>query len=517
MLSTQQISEIHQLRQQQEWSERRIARHLGISRNTVSQYLAQNGDSPPQAIAPTPKPSRRHSSKLDPFKPLIEEWLAEDSGLSSRVVFQKLQRTAAGFDCGYTLVKDYLQVRRPRSAPRAFTRMEPLAGERFEADWAHFDSLDYSGDKRKLYAFCMVECHSRMLYVEFTHSQSFETFIRCHIHAFRFFSGVAREIWYDNLASAVAERDGNLIRFNPRLYAFAKLYRFIPRACHPAAGWEKGKVERAIGYLRQNFWPLRLFTGLADVNRQVRQWLEETANQRKHSETRDTPRDRFRPDCLRPLPDIDADYRDIVTPIVHKDLRLWFDGNRYCAPPSTVGRRITVKADESNVTLYEQERELASYPRCWSRAQTIGADRFHNAILAQLPAVAKSAAQQRLVQLVGGEIEDYLRGIADGGARNLHRQIQELLVFTRDFGPEEVGKAIHRAHLAKAFGADYVGNILRQSLAPRALQPPLSLKQMSLLELIPDPLSLVGYDALLLPSAQSDSSATKDAPAHEQQ
>ncbi len=318
----------------------------------------------------------------------------------------------------------------------------------------------------------------------------------------------------DNLASAVAERDGNLIRFNPRLYAFAKLYRFTPRACHPAAGWEKGKVERAIGYLRQNFWPLRVFSGLADVNHQVRQWLEDTANQRRHAETRDTPRDRFRPDCLRPLPDIDADYRDIATPMVHKDLRFCFDGNRYCAPPSAVGRRITVKADESTVTLYEQERELTSYPRSWARAQTIGTDRFRHAILAQLPAVARSAAQQRLVQWVGTEVEEYLRGIADSGTRSLHRQIQELLVLTRDFGPVEVGKAIHRALQAKAFGADYVGNILRQSLAPRSLQPPLALKQMSLLELVPDPLSLSAYDALLLPSAWPDSK-TKD-PSHEQ-
>ena len=512
MLSSQQISQIHQLRQQ-EWSARRIARQLGISRNTVSQYLSQSGDSPPPG---TRTPAVR-SSKLDPFKPLIEEWLTQDSSISSRVVFQNLQRTASGFDCSYTLVKDYLQTRRPRRAPRAFTRMEPMAGDRFEADWAHFDALAYDGHKRKLYAFCMVECHSRLLYVEFTHSQSLETFVRCHIHAFRYFSGVAREIWYDNLASAVTERDGNLIRFNPRLYAFAKLYHFIPRACHLAAGWEKGKVERAIGYLRQNFWPLRVFTGLDDVNRQVRQWLDDTANQRKHSETRDTPRDRFRPDYLRPLPEIDADYRDIATPMVHKDLRLWFDGNRYCAPPSTVGRRITVKADHTTVTLYDQERELTAYPRCWSRALTIGADRFRQAILAQLPAVAKSAAQQRLVQLIGGDIEAYLRGIADSGTRSLHRQIQELLVLTRDFGPVEVGKAIRRAHRAKAFGADYVHNILRQLLVPRTSQPPLRLKQMSLLELIPDPLSLSTYDSLLLSSAYPDSpaTATKD-PSHEQ-
>ena len=84
--------------------------------------------------------------------------------------------------------------------------------------------------------------------------------MRCHIHAFTALGGVAREIFYDNLATAVAEHDGKLIRFLPRFLAFAGEYNFYPRACNPASGWEKGKVERAIGYSRQNFWPLRVYS-----------------------------------------------------------------------------------------------------------------------------------------------------------------------------------------------------------------------------------------------------------------
>ena len=137
-----------------------------------------------------------------------------------------------------------------------------------------------------------------MLFVEFTHSQSFETFVRCHLHAFQTLGGEGRECWYDNLATAVAEHDGTLIRFNPRFLAFARQYDFYPRACNPAAGWEKGKVERGgVGYVRPNFWPMRHFTDLSDVNRQAREWLNEVANQRLRRETRQRPSDRFRPDC----------------------------------------------------------------------------------------------------------------------------------------------------------------------------------------------------------------------------
>ncbi len=137
-----------------------------------------------------------------------------------------------------------------------------------------------------------------MLYAEFTHRQSFETFVRCHQHAFEVLQGVGRECGYDNLLTAVAEHDGRRARFNPRFLAFAREYGFYPRACNPRAGWEKGKVEKGgIAYLRSNFWPLRSFTDLTDVNRPVRQWLDEVANVRLHRETRERPCDHFRPDC----------------------------------------------------------------------------------------------------------------------------------------------------------------------------------------------------------------------------
>ena len=199
-----------------------------------------------------------------------------------------------------------------------------------------------------------------MLYVEFTHSQSFETFVRCHIHAFTALGGVAREIAYDNLATAVAEHDGRLVRFHPALSWLSPAnMAFVPHACNPASGWEKGKVERAIGYLRQNFWPLREFTDLHDVNRQARQWLAEVANQRLHRETRERPLDRFKAEALRPLPVIPARLpRHPPKRWFTKISASTFDGNRYCVPHRYVGRRLTVKADSQSLTIYDQDREV---------------------------------------------------------------------------------------------------------------------------------------------------------------
>ena len=490
MLSTDQINDLHRLYWSERWAIRKIERHLKISWKTIRKYL----QAPAQASA-----LRSRVSKLDPFKDQIAEWLEKDPRVTAAVIEQRLR--PLGYNGGHSILQEHVRKVRPQPAPRrAFVRMEPPAGERFEVDWGHFGALSYSGDSRKLYAFALVEAHSRMLYVEFTHSQSFETFARCHMHAFAAMGGVAREIAYDNLATAVAEHDGRLVRFLPRFLGFAREYGFVPHACNPASG------------------PLREFTDLHDVNRQARQWLAEVANQRLHRETRERPLDRFKPEALRPLPIIPCDYRESTEALVHKDLRLPFDGNRYCVPHRYVGRRLTVKADSSSVTIYDRMDEVVSYARSWRRGQTFGAERFEKILAEERPAARRSQAQQRLLDSLDGLcsrslVEAYLRDMADTD-RSLGRQITELLELMRQYGPEDVAGAIEKASVARAFGADYVANILRQQRSPRRPQPPLRLRDPLLNELTTDPISLLEYDAFILESGKErdDSSRTETRP-----
>jgi transposase len=497
MLTPDQISELHRLHWIEKWSLRKIARHMRIGRRTIAKYLD----------APAPKPAHRERShKIDSWKGAIAELLEKDPDARAPVIAQRLQ--PLGFDGGTTIIKDYLRVLRKNSVTRrAYVRVEPAPGERCDVDWGHFGALIYNGATRKLYGFCLVEAHSRKMYLEFTHSQSFETFTRCHIHAFQFFSGVSREIWFDNLATAVAEHDGDLVRFNPRFLAFARECGFVPRACHVRAPWEKGKVERAIGYVRQNFWPLRSFTDLGDVNTQARQWLKEVANQRPHRETRQKPDERFQPESLRPLPTMIPDYRDTAEALVYKDIRLSFDGNRYCVPPRYVGSHLTVKADTSSVTIYDQHHEVATYSRSWQRGQVLGAERFEKELHAQMAAAERSAAQQRIVALLGPAAHEYLERLADTD-RSLSRQVRELFALVREYGPEAVTAALAKAHAARAFGADYIANILRQQQQRRDVQPPLRLRDPALNELATDPLSLAEYDAFILRSRKESHDPT---------
>ena len=234
---------------------------MHLARRTIRKYI----DSPVQTPA-----RRTRTRKIDPFKPVIASLLEQDPSASAVVILQRLR--PPGYDGGITTLRACgSQLRSPLHPPRAFVRMEPGPGERFEIDWGHFGALDYAVDKRKLYAFCLVEGHSRMLYVEFTHSQSFETFVRCHLHAFQTLGGVARECWYDNLLTVVAEHVGTLVRFNPRFLGFASECGFYPRACNPAASSvipAAGGADKpwAQSVSRKSCWPIKLPPGALKPN-----------------------------------------------------------------------------------------------------------------------------------------------------------------------------------------------------------------------------------------------------------
>src|SRR5271170_5942000 len=125
MLASDQVNEIHRLHLIEKWSLRKIARHLHIGRHTLAKYVA----TPAPAAA-----SRERSSKLDPYKPAIAELLQQDSSAAAVVIAQRLQ--TLGYTGGITILKDYLHaVRKSTAARRAYVRMEPGPGERFDIDW----------------------------------------------------------------------------------------------------------------------------------------------------------------------------------------------------------------------------------------------------------------------------------------------------------------------------------------------------------------------------------------------
>lgn len=245
---------------------RQIADITGHSRNTVRKYLRAKGL--PERKQPPPRPS-----KLEPFEEYLRARMAEGV-INCVVLLREIRRL--GYKGGKSILKEFVKPLRPPRQPRAVMRFEVLPGEQAQVDWAEFSYLDEQGRKRRVYAFVMLLSYSREIYLEFVERTNLSTFLRCHVHAFEHFGGVPRTILYDNakVVRLGRDTDGRPV-FNSRLLDFALVVGFHPRLCRPYRAQTKGRVERAIKYAKDNFWPGRKFTTVTDLNQQALAWCAE--------------------------------------------------------------------------------------------------------------------------------------------------------------------------------------------------------------------------------------------------
>jgi hypothetical protein len=207
---------------------------------------------------------------------------------------------------------------------------------------------------------------SRASYLEFTISADEAWWLRCHVHAFRYFGGLPQVVLHDNLKTAVLDRavDGT-IHWNPRYLDFADYYGFAPRACQPYRAQTKGKVESGIRYVRGNFWPGLTFVDLSDLNAQAREWLDLTANVRIHGTTGEVPFARLPLEPLQSMagkPDYDTSL--ITFRRVTKDCFVSYDGNYYSVPSEYARKTVEVKETEAGelIVLNSQDDEIARHP-----------------------------------------------------------------------------------------------------------------------------------------------------------
>ena len=309
--------------------------------------------------------------------------------------------------------------------------------------------------------------YSRALYLEFFFNQSLENFLLGHVNAFADLGGVVRTINYDNLRSVVVERRGDAIHFHPRLLELCAHYHFAPRPCRPARSNEKGRVERAIQYIRDSFFAARSFSNLEEFNLKARAWRDEIAHQRPwpgdDSQTvaqvwaEEQPR-------LLPLP-VHPFETDLIKPIrSDKTLYVRFDLNDYSIPPSAVGKHLTLVSIPSWVRLLDGGQEIARHRRSYDRRQRID-DRSHlEELLEEKRKALGATATGRLEQMVpsAGELLDaaFARGeSAAGQAKQLRKLLEE-------YPAAEVEAAVREAlqrQTPRASSAAFILNRRRRS------------------------------------------------------
>lgn len=453
-------SEIRRLHLAHGIYKKEIARRLGLSVKTVRKAIKRETP-PPEKI------TRLRESKLDSFKETIVSLLSDYPGLSAIRIYEKIREQ--GYRGSLTILRYYLRKVRPVKK-EVFVRIETEPGIEAQVDWGLFG--DYFGCGRILSCFAFVLSHSRMMTLSWTLSQRMEDFLLSHRNAFHFFNGVPQKILYDNLKSVVACRMGKEIRFNPKFMAFAGTYLFEPVACNVRAGNEKGKVERSIGYIRHNFFAGRVFKDLSDLKVASDRWRDGIANVRIHGTLRSRPVDRFETEknVLRALPSHPFDCDAVITVKASKTCRVSFDANTYTVPSLYAHLPLTLRANEGEVRIFKLDRLIAAHPRCWQKYRDIE-DPKHTREILDEKQKASAAKQKDFFLSLGSSAEDYLKGLY-ASPRCLATELKKINALVTVYDKTEVLQAIHQAMPFKAFGSEYLKNIILQNLTRRgAIQP----------------------------------------------
>ena len=375
-----------------------IARTTGHDRKTIRAVLKG-------PVSPPPQKRKGRAKKLDPFVPYLEKRMAEGV-FNSKKLLDEIRRQ--GYEGGWSQLRAFVHPYREAREQVATVRFETEPGEQAQVDWAHFGYIEHHGRRRKLYAFVMTLGWSRASYLEFTVSADAAWWLRCHVHAFRYFGGVPRQVLHDNLKTAVLDReaDGRIV-WNIRYMDFADYYGFSPRACRPYRAQTKGKVESGVRYVRGNFWPGLKFVDLADLNRQARDWLDQTANLRVHGTTGEVPFDRLPLEHLLPLdgkPDYDTSL--IAFRRSTKDCFVSYDGNYYSVPADHARKTLQVKETEDGhlIVLDVEDEEIARHRLAEGRNLRVAVSTHY----AHLHCTSQPARRRGAVQVPAPHSEAFL-------------------------------------------------------------------------------------------------------------
>jgi transposase len=434
------------------WKVGTIAEALGVHPDTVKRAIE---------VERFHRAEQLRSSMLDPYLGFLRQTLELHPRLRATRLHQMLR------DRGYAGSVEQLRrvVARLRPHPQeAFLRLQVFAGEQAQVDWAHFGTVTIGRARRALSCFVMTLSCSRALYLEFFFDQTMENFLRGHVNAFDSFRGSARVLLYDNLKSAVVERHGRQIRFNPRLLELAAHYNFEPRPCQVRAGNQKGRVERAIRYVRDSFWAARAFTTLEACNLQAMKWRDEVAHQRQwpddHSRTVAQVLEQERPRLLElPLHKFDTDR--VVSVRAAKTIYVRFDGNDYSIPPEAVGRELTLAVSGTEVRILDGAREIGRHRRSYNRQQLV-LDPAHQQALLRTKRKARESTRDGRLELVVPESAVLLeRAFAEG--ESAAQQSAQLLDLLDRYGARAMRRAVREALQRNTPRASSVAFLLRQS------------------------------------------------------
>ena len=340
------------------WSERRIARELGVHRSTVKRYCSASKCTNPQTEKQGPVSScEDHRERIQ---------TAYESGLSIERIHHDLQREH-GFKGSYHSVYRFVKTLDIDQTKRVY-RMECEPAQEAQIDYGTlYLPIGENGRKKKVHLLLVTLSHSRKAYVEAVLSQNTESFLRSLENAFRHFGGVPERLVPDNLKAAVIKADWYEPELNPKLRDFAAHYSTLIMPARPYQPTDKGKVESGVKYVKNNALAGKVFNSLAEVNAHLRWWTQNVADKRIHGTTKQQVGTHFKEaekPALNPLPNSLFPCFEEAPRTVHRDSYVEVKGAYYEVPAQYIGKQIWVRWDSTMVRAFDHKMEkVASHTR----------------------------------------------------------------------------------------------------------------------------------------------------------
>jgi transposase len=488
-------AEIVRLHSAEHWPIGTIARQLELHHSVVRRVLGHK-----ELLGPS---LSQRPSIVDPYLPFIREHLDRYPTLSASRLLAMLKER--GYPGQKSRLREVVARLRKRPKAEAYLRLRTLPGEQAQVDWADFGTLKVGRALRSLMAFVVVLSWSRRLVARFYLGAQMPVFLAGHVYALERFGGVPRELLYDNLKSAVLERHGDAIRFNPTLLNLATHYRFAPRACAPRRGNEKGRVERAIRYIREAFFTARAFDGLEDLNAQLEAFCDGPAMDRPWPEDQTrTVRDAFAEEQPRllSLPDQPFPCEAHVPVSVRKTPYIRFDLNDYSVPHQYVESELLAVASVDRIRIVDGALVVADHPRCYDRGERIEDPRHESALIEHKAAAKQHRGTDRLVVAAPSSREFLVRAAERG--LSIGAAVAQLLRLLDEYGACPLEQALSTCVQRDVVHIPAVRQLLQQDRHAAPRLPGSQPQDPRLRDIVVHPHPLADYDELTHTDQETD-------------
>ena len=393
MKTTPEIeAEIVRLHYAEHWPVGTIATQIAAHPDVVRRVLGLGGARTPSQLRPR---------MIDPYRSFIDATLDRYPKLLATRLYDMLRER--GYRGSVRTVREHVALVRPQPKREAYLVIETLAGEQAQVDWAYVGKVAVPGGERALWAFVIVLAHSRAMWAEFVIDLTVHSLCRSLVRGAAAFGGVPRQWLFDNPKVVVLERVGTAVRFHPTLLALCAAMRVEPKLCAVRRPEHKGKVERAIRYLRDRFLAGRSITRIDDGNQALGRFIADIAHARPHPTiAQRTVGEVFADERARlltlptPLPETAR-----VEPIqVDTQAFVQVDTNRYSVPSDRAGHVLTLVVDDLTVRVVDGKSVVAEHVRSWGRRQVIEQPAHRAALVAERRAARAHKGRDRLRAVV---------------------------------------------------------------------------------------------------------------------